>query len=184
MALLTEQTHATQQLIRQASIEDWKALCELEEIGFSKDRFSPEQWRYLLIRAHATTFVVEADHRLCGAAILLWRKGCAIARLYSIVVDPDCRGQGLGKRLFETCQSVAAQHGCKRIHLEVRADNHSAIEFYEDRGFQVVESLSGYYEDGMNGLRLVKYLAERFQPAILPIYKTRRELWVTPALKN
>ncbi|MBI1729239.1 GNAT family N-acetyltransferase [Candidatus Acetothermia bacterium] len=184
MTLLTEQTPAKKHLTRQATINDWAALCELEERGFSKDRFSAEQWRYLLTRAHATTFVIEAEQRLCGAAILLWRKGCAIARLYSIVVDPECRGQGFGKRLFETCQSVAAQHGCKRIHLEVRADNHSAIQFYEDRGFQVVESLRGYYEDGMNGLRLVKYLAERFQPHILPIYKTKRELWVTPALKN
>ena len=184
MTLLNEQSHATQSIIRQATSDDWNALCALEERGFSKDRFSPEQWRYLLTRAHATAFVVEADGRLCGAAILLWRKGCGIARLYSIVVDPDCRGQGLGKRLFETCVSVATEHNCKRIHLEVRADNHSAIQFYEDRGFQVIESLRGYYEDGMNGLRLVKYLASRFQPKTLPIYKTKRELWVNPALKN
>ncbi len=169
---------------RAATPADWKALCTLEERGFSLDRFSKSQWKYLLTHAHATTLVINLAERLCGAAILLWRKGSETARLYSIVIDPDCRGQGLGKKLFEACEGLARERGCKRIHLEVRADNHSAIQFYEDRGFQVMESLRGYYEDGANGLRLVKYLTTRVEYAVLPVFKTQRELWVSPAQKN
>lgn len=52
-----------------------------------------------------------------------------------IGVLPHCRGEGLGKKLMELCCSEARRLGMKSIRLEVRTDNHTAMEFFTRCGF-------------------------------------------------
>jgi hypothetical protein len=89
---------------------------------------------------------------------MAWRQNTAVGRLYSIVVDPACQGQGLGSLLLQACETAAMQRGCDRMSLEVRADNRRAIAMYERRGYRVQRALPGYYEDGAAGVRMVKRL--------------------------
>lgn len=58
-----------------------------------------------------------------------------IARL-ELGVDANFRGRGLGRTLLEDMLDFAAAvPGCRRIELNVRADNPAAIRLYERVGF-------------------------------------------------
>lgn len=144
--------------IRLACVKDLEALCRLERLGFASDRFSIEQFHHLLTRAHATALLLELDGDARAAAILLWKRGASLGRLYSIVVDPAYRGRGFACLLLQACERISVKHGCDRLGLEVRVDNGTAIAFYLRRGFRATRSLAAYYGDGCDGLKMLKTL--------------------------
>lgn len=151
-------TAASSTTVRPATLSDLRALLYLEHVGFESDRFTPRRYRYLLTRANATTLLAEHRDRVVGAAVMAWRRGSVVGRLYNIVVDPSHQGGGLGSTLLAACEWHAAERGCQRIHLEVRQDNANAIAFYERRGYQVTGSRPDFYTDGSAALAMAKQL--------------------------
>ena len=142
--------------VRLASLRDLDSLVVLEKASYVSDLFSDEQIEYLLTRAHATVLVLAEDEKLVGAAYMLWRKNQTLGRLYNIAIDPGTRGRGYGARLLAECESEAAIRLCDTVSLEVRADNAPAIHLYEKHGYTVDRKLPAYYEDGGDGLRMLK----------------------------
>lgn len=147
--------------LRLAANRDLDSLVALEERCFASDRFHEEQINYLLEEANATTFVVESENRIVGAAYMLWRKKSPVGRLYNIAVDPDMRGRGLGQQLLDVCRQEAEWRNCTTMSLEVRVDNAGAIALYERNGFEVIKRLPKYYDDGTDGVRMTRSLSER-----------------------
>lgn len=142
-------------LLRDAVADDLPALVALEST-FPGDRLSARQYRHHLRNQRARLRVAVSEGRVVGASLLLTRSGSRRARLYSIVVDPACRGRGLGRALLEDALVQAARVGCGRLGLEVRADNSGALALYRGLGFTEQQRLPAYYDDGMDGLRLDK----------------------------
>ncbi|MFN3842780.1 MAG: GNAT family N-acetyltransferase [Rehaibacterium terrae] len=143
--------------LRDATPADLPALLALEA-QFPGDRMSARQYRRHLASPRARIRVAERDGTLAGASVLLFRAGSATARLYSLIVAPTRRGQGLGRQLLEDAESLARAHGCTRLRLEVRADNPAALALYERAGYLRIARLPGYYDDGGDGWRLEKPL--------------------------
>lgn len=139
--------------LRDATPADLPILLALEA-GFPGDRLSARQYRHHLRNPRARLRVCEHEGRVVGSSLVLWRRGSRQARLYSLVVDPACRGLGLGRRLVADAVAQAAAAGSRCLVLEVRADNTAAIALYRGLGFAVVRTLPGYYDDGGDGLRL------------------------------
>lgn len=143
--------------LRDAALADLPGLLALEAL-FPGDRLSPRQMRRHLI-AHRHPFRVAAGaDALLGYSLVFRRAGSERARLYSIVVAPRARGQGLGRHLLADAQEQARARGCRRIGLEVRADNASAIALYRAAGYRELAPRPGYYEDGMVALRFERRL--------------------------
>ncbi len=134
--------------IRLAVHADLSALIELENATFSSDRLSPRQWRRHLENANAEIWVVEADGQVGAAALLFYRKGSRLARLYSLAVAAGLRARGVGALLLDACERAASLRGCDRLRLEVRRDNAAAERLYQRRGYRLFAQRSGYYEDG------------------------------------
>jgi ribosomal protein S18 acetylase RimI-like enzyme len=143
--------------IRPASLDDLAALLELEDSFPEEDRFDTRTWRRLLA-GKALTLVHETPRGINGAAVLLFRAGSAIARLYSISVATTARGQGLGARLLAACEDEARAHGAARMRLEVRSTNTSAQRLYDGAGYRVIARIESYYPDGEAALRMQKSL--------------------------
>ena len=99
-------------MIRAAGIRDLDALVALEERCFSTDRISRRQFRHLLTRANARSLVVDDGDRLAGYVLVLFSRGTALARLYSIAVDGAARGRGLGRQLLAAAERAALERGC------------------------------------------------------------------------
>lgn len=143
--------------IRAGRDEDLDALMALEAL-FPSDRLSRPGWRRFLRSPRATVLVAERLGQPVGDLVLLRRAGSRKARIYSLVVAPTARGQGLGERLVAAAEQSAIQQGCTAVSLEVRADNPAARALYAKRGYVQHKALPAYYGDGADGLRLLKRL--------------------------
>ena len=144
--------------IRPATTADIDALVALEASFPAEDRFDRRTWRRLL-SGHATVLAWETPRDgLLAAAVMLYRKGAGIGRLYSITVAPAARGKGLARALLSACEADATGRGARAVRLEVRSSNSSAIRLYEAAGYRVIATLESYYPDGEAALRMEKSL--------------------------
>jgi ribosomal protein S18 acetylase RimI-like enzyme len=98
--------------------------------------------------------IAEEDGAPAGYAMVLFRKGSSVARLYSIAVDPDFRGQGVAERLLAEAAQRAAARGANRLRLEFRPTNQAAQRLYERAGFLLLERKPCYYDDGEDAIRM------------------------------
>jgi len=131
------------------------ALLHLESF-FSSDRLNKRSLLHLLRRGQADLWVAEKAKRVIGHGIVFYHCRRTSARLYSLIVSPEVRGQGIGYLLLSFSEERAKEKGKKGMVLEVWEDNVPAIRLYERAGYQVRERLHEYYEDGTSALRLFK----------------------------
>ena len=145
-------------MIKTAALAHIPALVALEEACFTTDRLRPRHFKHLIQSESAQVYVYFKHGNITASAVILFRKNSKAARLYSIAVDPMHRGEGIAKKLYLKLESYLLKHGFKEFRLEVRIDNHPAISFYQKSGFEIIERLPDYYEDGTEALRMRKHL--------------------------
>ena len=148
--------------IRNAEDADLDGLGALEARSFASDRLARRSLWRLLCRPSASLRVAaaKAGGTVHGYSLVLFRKGSSVARLYSIAVDDERRGEGLGRRLLADAEGVAARRQQRVLRLEVREDNLPAIRLYERRGYRLIGRYARYYADKADALRYEKPLGE------------------------
>jgi len=147
--------------IAPARPHDLDALVALEEAAFPGDRMSRRALGRNIGSASLCFLAARDGKALIGHALVAFRAGSALARLYSLAVLPGLTGQGLGRKLLAAAERQARQRGADRLRLEVRADNKAAIALYERTGYRMFARLPDYYEDGQTALRYEKALTQR-----------------------
>jgi ribosomal protein S18 acetylase RimI-like enzyme len=138
-------------------------LVAIEQSCFETDRLSRRSFQHFLTRGHAELFVAERDGRAYGYGLVLFHRGTALARLYSLAVVPEAQGQGIARLLLRHADEIARHHDAVALRLEVRADNARAIALYRQYGFKPFKTLHHYYEDDADGVQMQKPI--RYQPA-------------------
>lgn len=138
--------------LRAARPDDLPALLDLER-QFPGDRMSRRSLRRLLASPTALWILADDLGALRGYALVLLRRGSEVGRLYSLMVAPAARGQGLGFRLTGAAMVAARDAGRRRLRLEVRADNAEAVALYRRAGFREIGRTPAYYEDGQDAVR-------------------------------
>jgi ribosomal protein S18 acetylase RimI-like enzyme len=144
--------------VRKARAGDLDRLVELEHHVFTTDHLSRRSLRHFLGARSAELLVADADGKLAGTAIVLFRNSSSIARLYSIAVAPHMGGRGLGPMLLDAAEAAALARDCRILRLEVHATNAKAIALYRKRGYREFGRHARYYEDGGDALRFEKRL--------------------------
>ena len=89
-------------------------------------------------------FAAAEDGKLLGYCfcILQETKGNPVLRddktLYidDLCVDENCRGQHVGRALYDYAEAFARTQGCRTVTLNVWCGNDSAMTFYEKRGME------------------------------------------------
>ena len=106
-----------------------------------------------------------------------------MARLYSIAVDPDRQGQGIGGALLLAAETVARQHAAAYMRLEVRDDAGEVQSFYRAHGFRKFSMQPHYYEDDVAAVRMEKSLAPPPDPSLMrvPYYAQTLDFTCGPA---
>lgn len=56
--------------------------------------------------------------------------------VFDVVVNPGCRRRGLGLAVMQGLLAAAAARGCRRVYLQVLADNAAALNLYRRLGFR------------------------------------------------
>jgi ribosomal protein S18 acetylase RimI-like enzyme len=155
-------------MIRPATLDDLNGIVALEEESFESDRISRASYRRLLNGDTATIFVDVGgkSQSVRGCAVVLYRMGLAMARLYSLAVSQKHRGKGIARALFDACVADIVEHDRLVLRLEVRTDNAAAIALYERCGCRRVGEIPEYYEDGASAYRFEKQTVINHRPPI------------------
>ncbi|SFC99894.1 [SSU ribosomal protein S18P]-alanine acetyltransferase [Bacillus sp. OV322] len=132
-------------MFRMMKTEDIDQVLIVERKSFtlpwSRDAFFNE----LNHNQYAVYMVIEDEGEVigyCGAWIVIDE-----AHITNIAILPDYRGQKLGEALLRKMIEISLSQGVKRMTLEVRVSNTTAISLYEKLGFQKGGIRKNYYTD-------------------------------------
>lgn len=78
------------------------------------------------------------------------------ARILMFAVDRHHRALGVGTLLMSSFLERSRARGYRRVTLEVRVSNATAIRFYTRFQFSVIDLLRAYYSDGENGYQMAR----------------------------
>jgi ribosomal protein S18 acetylase RimI-like enzyme len=178
--------------IRAAKLSDLDALMALENNSFTGDRLSRRSMRHYLQSEHSALLVAEANQSisqtdsasLLGYGLIWLHRGTRLARLYSLAVAPEARGQGIAKKLLAALERVAEKHLRLFMRLEVSRNNLGAIRLYQSCGYRIFGEFNDYYDDHSDALRMQKKIRSRHADGIalnLPWYQQSTEFTCGPA---
>lgn len=136
-----------------------EALVALEQAAFLPvDQQSRRSLRYLLGKANADVWGQFKAQKLASAAVVLYRRGSRVARLYSIATDRTLRQKGLAKILLSHCEKMAVDRGCRVMRAEVRENNTASQRLFLEGGYRQTGNKRAYYPDGMDAFLFEKHL--------------------------
>ena len=151
--------------VRPAQGADLGALLAIETACFRTDRISRRSFRRFLESPGASCLVAELPGgELAGYALLLFRSGTALARLYSFAVLEELRGRGVAAALLAAAERDTYARDRIVLRLEVREDNAPARALYTKAGYRGHGRVIDYYADGMAALRMEKILHDTAAP--------------------
>ena len=110
-------------------------------IPWSRDVYEAELSRSR-DRLYLVAHLAGKTNRIAGHAGVAFEED--EAHITTVTVAPDCRGQGIGARLFLALALAARRHNTS-LALEVAADNPSAQSLYRRFGLAPVGIQRGYY---------------------------------------
>ena len=79
------------------------------------------------------------------AAYAVLSAGAGEAHILNLTVSPECRRQGLGRRLLRDFLGYCRKQSLSRIYLEVRPGNDAARVLYASEGFELIGVRRQYY---------------------------------------
>lgn len=141
------ESHADQVIVRRAEIGDVATLCSMlgllfgQETDFHPDPEKQERGLRMILEQPEVgqIFCAENTDGIVGMASILFSvstaEGGRVAWLEDMIVHPDWRGAGVGKRLLRQAITAAQDAGCKRITLLTDLTNENAMKFYAQAGF-------------------------------------------------
>ena len=107
--------------------ERFEALIAKVVAGFVEN-FKPKRER---------CWIAERDGRFLGCIFVVEKKKL-MAQLRLLVVEPDARGMGLGRRLVDEVIQFSRKAGYKRIQLWTQSELTAARNIYRTAGFRVI----------------------------------------------
>ena len=78
-----------------------------------------------------------------------------LAVLWDFRVHPDCRGAGVGRRLFEASVEWARRHGCVEMKIETQNTNVPACRFYARQGCRLSAIIERAYAEFPEEIQLI-----------------------------
>lgn len=103
-------------------------------------------------RARAEALIAELDSRPAGMALFFPTfstfKGQPGLYLEDLFVDPEFRGEGVGRALLARLAAIAVERGCFRLEWSVLDWNRGAIDFYRRLGADPAAGWTVYHLSG------------------------------------
>ena len=136
--------------MRRLVLEDARDLAELRKTSF-EDFWSEKEFISML--SDKSIFGFREDH-----GFILCRKVLDCIDIVTFCVDPQHRGEGIGKKLLAEVIDFAQENRCE-IFLEVADKNYVARNLYESFGFKQISVRKNYYKfsDGVQNAMVMKH---------------------------
>ena len=145
--------------VRLARPGDAKSIAQLSRDSIEQGlpwRWTPARVLGAIGSKCANVAVVSENGGLLAFGIMEY--GDETSHLVLLGVQPSRRRRGLGRAVVLWLETCAHTAGIGLIRLEVRADNPTAIAFYESLGYRFASRISGYYSGMIDAIRLEKRL--------------------------
>lgn len=156
--------------IRDSQAADLKALVALEQRCFATDRLSQRSFSYWIKAKHRVFMVVQQQDQIIGYGLVIMRKGTRLARLYSIAIDKNIEGKGIGRQLMLALEAQTVAAGKLFLRLEVEKTNQRAIGLYQSMGYKIFGDYVHYYENNGDAFRMQKPIRQAAKHKQLPSY--------------
>lgn len=150
---------STRLQIRRAERPDLERLLEIEAACFSSDQLSRRSFCRWLKADHGVFLVAVLDDELCAYGLAWCLSRSPGARMYSLAVQSQVRGQGIAPNLLQQIERACTERQRTWLRLEVAVDNAAAIHLYEKSGYSRFAKRVAYYADGRDAWRMQKSLA-------------------------
>lgn len=111
--------------------------------------------------------VAEANEKIIGYVMCRIEHGFSDLRRFkltkkghvvSIAVISEYRRMGVASSLMKEAIKGLAVYNANECFLEVRTSNESAIALYKKLGFDIVRTISHYYQDGADAYVMARHL--------------------------
>lgn len=141
--------------LRKATAEDLSQVLAIENRAYScpwsKESFLAElkkPYSHFLLMTDDETDSVVAGY------VIFWMlfDECQILNL---AVSLDHRGEGFANKMLRKTIDLAIKAGLKRVVLDVRKSNASAISLYQGLGFVIAHIRKGHYSNGEDAYQMV-----------------------------
>ena len=144
--------------IRRAVLGDLERILQIENASFGPEAYDRKLFASYLRKCGALFLVVEHRGKVCGYIISCLRGTSSPLRaeLVSVAVDPARRGKGVASALLEGALRRLRRRRVAQLQLVVRVSNQPALAFYEKYGFEPKRRVPHYYEDGGDGIAMVR----------------------------
>jgi len=134
----------------------------LAEFGFSSQLGAVERDLSSVAETYCRprgAFWVAEDEGAIVGTVAIRPKGAGTCELKRLYVRADCRGTGLGERLYQHAEAFARGAGYERIGLDSSRRFAKAHRLYLRNGFVLLESLDNDWQDDV----FEKTLSSRFR---------------------
>jgi ribosomal protein S18 acetylase RimI-like enzyme len=155
---------------RLAELDDLPALVRIENQCFQTDRLSKRRFKHWIQADNGICLVASKDEQICAYGLVIMRDGTRSARLYSLALEREYRGQGIAQALLLELERLAVGQQRLFMRLEVAETNAAAIKMYQYLGYKQFGVYQKYYADGTNALRFQKPIKQSLAVQKLPAY--------------
>ncbi|MBT3475719.1 ribosomal protein S18-alanine N-acetyltransferase [bacterium] len=142
--------------IRKIDFNDLEEIYKLEKVIFS-NCWSDQIIKNQIKHPKGINLLVNNKGQILG--YLFARDYIDFIEIERIGVEQSQRRNYIAEKLIKELETITSLKGIKRIVLEVRVDNYSAIKLYKKHGFKDDSIRKNYYEeDGQDAVLMSKRL--------------------------
>lgn len=134
------------------------ALFSLDQ-NFFPTPWSKDSWENLFQGHDRTLLVASSGHEYIGFSLFDLSRADSFAHLLKMIVHPELRGQGLGRKLLENHLGALKKEGLQHFFLEVEEENHVAQNLYQACGFKVIHRKKDFYGNNRHALIMIADLS-------------------------
>jgi len=120
------------------------------------DNYSKYTFVYLLNEPRSISYRMVAENGELVAFAFLMSNDNGSAHITTIGVAPEHRRRGVAARLLEHIEQAAKAREITTLALEVRVGNSAAQNLYHRFGFNVVQRINKYYNNGEDCFLMMK----------------------------
>jgi len=125
-------------------LNDVESLVDIEKLN-TEHPWSASHFSSSVTNNKTLSYGLIVEQKLIGYALAL--VALESADLLNIGIHPDYKRQGFGKTLITHLLTELKQAAVNALILEVRVENHIAINFYQKQGFEGVGTREKYYSN-------------------------------------
>jgi ribosomal protein S18 acetylase RimI-like enzyme len=131
--------------IRKMDIKDYKEIMDLwvntKGVGLSGNDDSKKSIKIFLGKNPNTCFVAKNEIMEIIGTIMVGNDGRR-GHIYHLMVKPEYRRNGIGKKLLEKTEKALKKDGIRKIFLVVFVKNRSGNNFWENNGYKTRKDLN------------------------------------------